>query len=184
VNFAEVARLNLVNRVLTITITLFVTCVIFFGGRGLLAVRSTKAAEAAAKQDLANWEKLKKEVQAVNERPGLKAPESNEAVVKFQGLLQKEAKSKGVRVEFDTVADPQVYVTRFASDTNAAGWKSMDLTMSMYGSFRNIIEVLSTCKDYPVFFEFGPIDLVRNPPKEDGTSSVRASLSVRVMYRE
>jgi hypothetical protein len=183
-NISEQFRLQIVNRVLIVSLTIFLSCALIFGVRGGIAAQSARVLESSSVRDKANWQKLKKEVDDISNRSAVSAPESNQAVVQLQSHIQKAAQDASVRVEFDSVADPQVYVTRYAADTNADGYKCMDMQITLTGNYRSVVDVLGHFASFPVFFEFGPLDLSRNPPNKDGTSNVRASLSVRLMYRE
>lgn len=183
-NYPEQVRLQIVNRFLVACVTILISAILIFGGRGLYSANAARAANAEVKEGKVRLAGLQSDLARLNTAKSVKAPESNEAVISVQRTAQSAAKENKVQVEFDSVQDPQIYITRYAADTDAPDWKMIDMQMTMHGSFRAIHKVLDTFRASPVFFEFGPIDIVREQPARDGTSSVRATVSLRILFQE
>lgn len=126
---------------------------------------------------------LEQEVAKVDVINATATPNGVETAVAFQSAVQKASTICGVKVEIESVADPQVYISRFTNDLAGDNWKSIDIQMSVNGSFRKVMDLLNQLKQMDPLFEFGEFEVQRGRPSEDGSSNIVAKLGARVIFR-
>jgi hypothetical protein len=141
------------------------------------ALESTKAHQASLSE-------LRSVVSRAGARKADAIPEGFAAVSAFQAGIESCAETRSCTItEFQAGAEIMPFLTRFKKDTPASEWGQVEVQFSVRGKLVDVVNTVRSFSEQQVPFEYNSVDFNRVEVTRNGTATVSAKISLRVLTR-